>query len=242
MRVFVGHSTNEAAATDIAERSLATGARQFPFITERISRQSLGGAYTRPTEIRDGHLWDVLSSAAMSTDHAIARFFVPWLCGYSGWALFVDGDVLFRRPVEDLFALADDRYAVMCVQHPELSDTTTKKLGDRQQAYTRKNWSSVMLIHCGHVANTRLTLERCNTLPGRALHRFDWLMDDEIGALPPAWNYLVGVNPVIVDPAIAHFTLGTPDQRTYNEKYVDPALVAEWQAYAATPQGITALG
>jgi hypothetical protein len=40
------------------------------------------------------------------------------MCHYQGWALFVDGDVLLRADVADVFALADARYAVQVVQHP----------------------------------------------------------------------------------------------------------------------------
>jgi hypothetical protein len=34
-----------------------------------------------------------------------ARFLVPYLCGFSGVALFLDGDMTVRAPIEDLFAL-----------------------------------------------------------------------------------------------------------------------------------------
>ena len=49
-----------------------------------------------------------------------------------------------------------------------------------------------------------------NTLPGRDLHRFCWLEDEEIGELEPRWNWLVNVQPMPPMPAVAHFTLGGP--------------------------------
>lgn len=146
----------------------------------------------------------------MSTEHAISRFFVPYLCEYHGWALFVDGDILARADVRELFALADDRYALMCVQHPPLPAEGTKKDGAIQQSYPRKNWSSVVLWNCGHPAHQALTLDALNTWPGRDLHAFTWLRDEEIGALPPDWNYLVNVNALPPYVKIAHFTLGVP--------------------------------
>ena len=52
-----------------------------------------------------------------------------------------------------------------------------------------------------------------NTLPGRDLHRFCWLEDDEIGELPPEWNHLVGIDPdtKAARPALLHYTLGTAE-------------------------------
>lgn len=208
--VYVGFSPEEMVATRVAESSIherSCGAVSI----HRICRLSLYPHYTRPTESRSGTLWDVLSDAPMSTDHAIARFFVPWICGYQGWALFTDGDILCRRSVTDLFALADEQYAVMCVQHGELKDEGTKKDGAIQQWYPRKNQSSVMLINCGHPSNAALTLDVLNTWPGRDLHAFKWLRESEIGHLPATWNYLVNVNEPMQDPAIVHYTLGTPN-------------------------------
>jgi hypothetical protein len=91
-----------------------------------------------------------------------------------------------------------------------------------QVRYARKNWSSLMLINHAHPANERLTVEMVNTLPGRDLHRFCWLQDDEIGALPPAWNYLVGHTKGVCVPKLVHFTDGYPLMPGYeNATYAD---------------------
>lgn len=210
MKVFVGFSPEEMDATVVAEYSIRRSCRHRPDV-QRISRLTLGDVYRRPTQQTASGLWDVISDAPMSTDHAIARFFVPWLCNYSGWALFTDGDILCRRDLADLTPYMDERHAVVCVQHPTINTGDTKKDGAVQTSYPRKNWSSVMLWNCGHASNTFLSLQRLNKLTGRDLHSFSWLYDNEIGALPPEWNYLVNVtDPAPVDPAIVHFTLGYP--------------------------------
>jgi len=99
--------------------------------------------------------------------------------------------------------------------------------GQAQTKYARKNWSSMMLFNCDHPANKALTHELVNSVPGRDLHRFCWLTDDLIGALPPRCNVPIGEE-VNVDPAIAHFTLGTPDLPGYaHAPYAD-----EWHATA----------
>ena len=214
-RIYVGFSSNELVPTIIAERSLYLHAALSRYSVHRVGRQMLRQHYTRPTSIVNDRLFDEISQAPMSTDHAIARFFVPWLCDYQGWTLFTDGDILCRRAIDDLFAHADDRYAVMCVQHPPLLGEGYKKDDQVQIPYPRKNWSSVLLLNCGHPANRALSLDYLNRVPGRDLHAFNWLPDHEIGALPSEWNYLVGVSAVQPDPAIVHFTLGTPDLPDY---------------------------
>lgn len=213
--VYIGWSPEELIAATVAEESIRR-TMQTPtdayFLIRRLSRHTLGEAYTRVTIRKDQHRrWDVISQAPMSTDHAIARFFIPWLCDYRGYALFTDGDILCRENLWPLFAqaMADPGKAVWCVQHPPLLLEGFKKDGETQQRYTRKNWSSVMLFHCGHPANTALTLEMVNRIPGRDLHRFCWLQDSELGALDPKWNVLVNISDV-ANPGIVHFTEGVP--------------------------------
>lgn len=211
-RIYIGFDARESMACNTAVASIRRFAGSTPFDVHFLSMSFLCGQhlYYRPTVQRENHLWDVKSAAPMTTEHAIARFFVPLLRSFTGWALFMDGDVLVRRSLTELFALADPSYAVQCVQHPPMTSAIDKKDGQPQTLYTRKNWSSVMLFNCAHPGHHRLTIGDLNTLPGRDLHRFCWLEDSEIGALPPEWNYLVGVSDKLDDPAIVHYTLGVP--------------------------------
>ena len=234
-RVYVGYSADEAMASRVAEASLrahATMEHGFAWqniLFRRLSRFSIHNVYTRETERReDGRIYDVISNAPMSTDHAIARFFVPFLCDYAGWALFTDGDVLCRRSIHDLFAGADEHHAVQCVQHPPLLGEGLKKDDALQLSYPRKNWSSVMLFNCGHPANRVLDLATLNQWPGRDLHAFKWLKDTEIGALDPTWNYLVNIDPPQADPAMVHYTEGIPSLPGHE---TDP-FAREWFGYA----------
>lgn len=231
-RVFIGFDVDQMRASVVAEHSAGSTARWQP----DVRRLSLGemiarGLYTRPTihptNEKPGY-WDVISEAPMSTAHAISRFLVPAICDYNGWAMFADGDVLFRRDVRALFALANPDYAVQVVQHNYTPPETSKMEGQAQTRYARKNWSSVILWNCGHPANQSLTVDIVNRLPGRDLHRFCWLDDSLIGALPPEWNWLVGHSDPSIDPAIVHFTAGTCDMPGYEHvPYAD-----EWYAVA----------
>ncbi len=184
------------------------------------------GWYTRPTERRDGKIIDILSAradydGAMSTEHAIARFFTPKLAK-SGWALFCDADILWRSNVARLFEQLDGSKAVYCVQHDYAPAATIKMDGQAQTQYPKKNWSSVMAFQCGHPANNALTFDLLNNAPGRDLHAFCWLKDHEIGELDQSWNWLVGHSDPEIEPDAVHFTQGTPTMPGYeNVPYAD---------------------
>jgi hypothetical protein len=203
LKIYIGWDPSEDEACRIAAASI----RQHASIEVEIvplSMQTLGGMYTRKTVQKNGKLWDCISKSPMSTSHALARFWVPYLCDYQGTAVFMDGDVLIRRDIAQLFALADPRYPLQCVKHCYRPEELTKKNNDEQLAYHRKNWSSVILWNCEHSANRRLDLEMLNTHPGLYLHGFSWLHEDQIGELPGVWNHLVS------EPALVHFTEGLP--------------------------------
>ncbi len=209
--IHVGYDIREPLSYEVFRSSLERRSSQ-PLRIRPLMQRALRheGLYLREHVEKDGQTWDVVSGAPMSTEFAITRFLVPHLQG-SGWCLFGECDMLALADIAALFALADDRYAVMCVQHDYQSRGTFKKDGCAQVPYARKNWSSLMLINASHRANRRLTLDMVNTLPGRDLHRFCWLSDDEIGALPVEWNYLVGEAMPDVQPKILHYTNGTAE-------------------------------
>lgn len=150
-----------------------------------------------------------------STEFSFTRFLTPHLANYEGWAMFVDCDFLYLTDIKELRDLVDDKYAIMCVQHDYTPKETTKMDGAVQTVYPRKNWSSMVLYNCGHPKNKVLTPEIVNTQTGAFLHRFQWLEDDEIGAVPFVWNFLEGHNKVVENdpttfPKAIHYTRGGP--------------------------------
>lgn len=232
LTVFVGIDGREMAAVSVAVNSL----RRFvgdEVVIRTIDRPMLElmGLYRRPTRRDELQLWDEISGAPMATEFSIARFFIGQF-GFRGHALFVDADVMFRADPRELLALMPPEAALGCVQHDHRPEETVKMMGQAQTSYPRKNWSSVMLWNLDHTAHARLTLDRLNNLTGRELHRFQWLEDSEIVALPSAWNHLVGVDAPRPDARLAHFTLGTPDMppRAHDE-YAD-----EWRGVLTAPQ------
>lgn len=247
--VWIGFDDREAVSYAVARHSMRKmSAHPIPVHGIDLSTLVELGWYTRPTEWKPSAngpvLWDAISEAPMSTRFAISRFFVPHLAennygsfNAGGWALFVDSDIIVRHPLDDLFAFVerDPSKALFCVPHNYDPKSSEKKGGVPQArvndprypgTYNRKNWSSVMLFNLRHPSNRALTFELLNTVPGRDLHRFCWLQDDEIGYLDPRWNYLVGAeNGVCADPAIVHFTTGGP----WIPEYADVEYADEWR-------------
>jgi len=228
--VWVGWDPREAAAFAVAcETAKSYMTRPIPVYGLLLSDLIKSGLYKRQIEYRPSAadkpiMWDVVSDAPMSTEHACARFWVPMLAK-TGWAMFVDGDVLFRGNVARLFEELDPSKAVYCVQHKHEAAPGTKMDGQIQTAYSRKNWTSVMIWNVDHVANKALTIDVLNNTPGRDLHRLFWLDDSEIGELDQAWNVLVGYTDPNVSAKIAHFTSGTPDMPGFEaQQYAD-----EWR-------------
>jgi lipopolysaccharide biosynthesis glycosyltransferase len=138
------------------------------------------------------------------------RFLVPHLMGFSGWAIFIDGDMIVRDDITKLWDMCDPYKDVMVVKHNYKTRMPVKYLGSKNEDYPRKNWSSVILWNCSSFPNRQLTPEFIEKSTGAELHRFTWLDDSRIGELPIEWNWLpdeLGENP---DAKLLHYTLGTP--------------------------------
>lgn len=224
--IFIGFDPREVDAYAVARASIHRHeVRPYPIRPVHLQTLRASGLYTRPTEIRDGRLWDCISEAPCATEFSISRFLVPHLAG-AGWALFMDSDMLVRSKIGELFAQFDPTKAVMCVKHRHDPSEGVKMDGQAQTRYARKNWSSVMAFNCAHPSNAALTVEMVNSVPGRDLHAFCWLKDDEIGDLPVSWNWLAGHSDPEIEPDIVHFTEGVPSMPGYEDApYAD-----EWRA------------
>ena len=224
LTVVIGYDEREAEAFDVCRASLLRHA-SVPLHIVKLDQAALrrAGWYRREWRHVEGQRLDMGDLKPFSTDFSFSRFMTIPLNLYQGWALFCDGDFLFTQDIAKLFALADERYAVMCVQHDHDQAETKKMGGIVQSRYHRKNWSSLMLLNCGHPSNGVLTGWMVNNFAGQWLHAFNWLKDEEIGALPLEWNWLSGVSqPLPAVPAGIHFTLGLPTMTgCANSPYAD---------------------
>lgn len=253
--IYIGFDPRpaEAVAFAVTRRSVTKYLTQkIPVHGLVLARLIEQGLYTRKHEIRPSAIpqervmWDLVSDAPMSTEFANSRFLVPYLSrlaqrvefraigeresrfvqGSVGWSLFMDGDMLARANIARITEGIDTSKAAYCVKHRHEPPPGVKMDGQLQTSYPRKNWSSLMLLNGDHPSNKALTPELVNSLPGRDLHRFCWLKDDEIGELGVEWNWLVGHSDPNVDPKIVHFTDGPPSM----PEYANVAFADEWRA------------
>jgi hypothetical protein len=196
IHIFIGYDARQAVLYNVAHHSI-------------VQRSSLPVSIT---PIKLGHLRHVFDRprlSVQSTEFSFSRFLTPYLRNYEGWAIFMDCDVVVRADIAELWALRDERYAVQCVKHDHQPTSTVKFLGEQQTRYEKKNWTSVMLMNCARC--TALTPEYVNTASGLDLHQFKWLKsDDEIGALPRDWNFLVEYYKHDEAAKLVHYTEGGP--------------------------------
>lgn len=199
--VYVGFDPGESIAYDVCRHSILARTRTPVEVVPLVQ-----------AELRARKLYWRTGDPLASTEFTYTRFLVPALAGYTGWALYCDCDFLWLDDIRKLIALADDRYAVMCVHHDHRPTEAMKMDGRVQTLYPRKNWSSLILYNCGHPANAALTPEVVNRETGSFLHRFSWLDDEQIGPIPETWNWLEGwsTKPANGHPNVVHYTRGGP--------------------------------
>ncbi|MFN3643903.1 MAG: hypothetical protein ACK4TB_13400 [Gemmobacter sp.] len=199
LKVYIGWDSREDIAYQVCRQSILRHAAEAPAIYP-LRQQALRelGLYTRPPD-------------RAATEFSLTRFLVPYLAAHDGWSIFVDCDFLFTTDIAGVLALAEPGKAVHVVQHDYVPVQAVKMDGQVQTAYPRKNWSSFMLFDGRHPAVRALTPAVVNAATPAFLHRFQWLRDADIGALPLAWNFLEGEYPKPAEtPAAIHYTNGGP--------------------------------
>ena len=207
--IFIGYDPREAIAFHVCANSIIRHA-------------------TRPVSIIPVALnlfKDYQETHTDGSNHFIyTRFLVPHLMEYTGWAIFIDGDMVVRDDITKLWDLRNPYNDVLVVKHDYQTKMTEKYLGAKNENYPRKNWSSVILWNCNSFPNRKLTPEFVQKATGAELHRFTWIEDSRIGELPKEWNWLpdeYGPNP---DAKLLHYTLGTP---CFHD-FADTPQSAEW--------------
>lgn len=212
-RVFVGFDQREAISYHTFAQSLIQNS-SVPVSLIPMSLHALQSVYSE-------------THSDASNDFIYSRFLVPFLCGFDGAAVFVDGDMVIETDIKKLFDLFDSSKAVQVVQHSYKTKANVKYLGNKNEDYPRKNWSSMILWNCGHAAHRVLTPEFVAKQTGSFLHRFQWINDRDIGGLDTSWNWLAEEYPANESAYLVHYTLGTP----CFEDYRDCSQSDRWHAY-----------
>jgi lipopolysaccharide biosynthesis glycosyltransferase len=210
--VWVGYDEREAAAYTV-------------FCQSVIERASQPVAF-KPLAL---HLMKWFANHKDGTNNFItSRYMIPCLEDFSGWVRWADGDMVCRRDIAELWALRDERYAVMRVPHEYKTRHPRKYIGSPIENdnldYPKKNQSSVMLLNCGHPALRKLTPSYVVQATSQHLHRFEWLDPALIGDLPDTWNHLCLEQPLRDDAALVHFTCGIPGF----DHYTDSEHARDW--------------
>jgi hypothetical protein len=180
-----------------------------------VLQHSIHANASRPVQVVPLYKHQLPITRTGLTDFTFSRYLVPWLCDFTGTALFMDADMIVLGDINELFDWHANNYngdeppAVSCVmEQPEFE------------------WPSLMLFdnwQCKH-----LTPEYVNdptTSPG-SLSKWT----HEIGVLPSEWNVMV----LASDPdrpagpaKVLHFTEGLP---CFHETQHTPGAVAWHQA------------
>ncbi len=132
--VFIGFDPRETVAFNVLSHSIQARASQ-PVAIAPLMLGQLGSVLTRPRH------------PLQSSDFSFSRFLTPYLSGYRGWSIFMDCDMLMLDDIAKLWALRDERYAVMVIKHDHVPKEERKFLNEPQTKYEKKNWSSVMLFN-----------------------------------------------------------------------------------------------
>ena len=58
--------------------------------------------------------------------------------GYSGWAIFMDCDMLCSDDIKNLWDQRDEKFSIMCVKHKHSPKENIKFQGEIQSSYPKK--------------------------------------------------------------------------------------------------------
>lgn len=151
-----------------------------------------------------------------------SRFMVPHRCGYEGRAIFCDAsDMLLLADLVELDSYFDPRYAVQVVKHPDYVSRHEKKyvgteMESRQSNYSRKNWTSVMILNNEHPGWGAVDPQFIASASAGEMLELRFLSDKDIGELPKEWNVLVDEGQDHAGAKLLHWTAGIPGFKRYH--------------------------
>lgn len=200
LTVFTGYDAREAVGWHV--------------FTESMMRHASRSLAIRPLQRRHN------AAPQGSNDFTFSRFLIPYMMGWQGCAIFVDGcDMLCMADIAELEELRDPHMAVQVVKHDYETKHPLKYVGTPMESpngdYPRKNWASVMLVNCWNMGWRKVTPDTLWKMTPLELLQLRFLDNDRIGELPVTWNWLAdeyGENP---EAKLLHWTAGIPAIKGY---------------------------
>ena len=125
-KIYIGYDSKEPIASEICEFSL-----------NKNSSKPVKINHIKLNEVKNKNIYWRETDKLGSTEFTFSRFLVPFLQNYNGWALFCDSDFLWLEDVNELFSIADNKYAIMCVHH-DYKPKNTKKNYYHLNKFTRE--------------------------------------------------------------------------------------------------------
>lgn len=200
--VFIGYDPNETVAFHVCANSIIRNSSK-PVAIIPLALNLLSSLYTE--HHTDG-----------SNQFIYSRFLVPYLMNYTGWAIYIDGDMIVTGDIAELWDERRYDKDVLVVKHDYKTKHPIKYLGANNQDYPRKNWSSVIIWNCSSDTNKNLTPSFISNSTGAELHRFTWIKDQRIGEISTEWNWLVGEYDQNQNAKLYHYTVGIPAFSEYH--------------------------
>lgn len=199
LKIYIGWDPRETIAWQVLAHSIL-----------RRSTSTVNLIPLRQETLREEGVYRREKDELASTEFSLTRFLVPHLSNYEGYSLFLDCDMLCLEDISQLFSIGyrDPSKAVWVVQHDYVPCSSIKMDGQKQEAYSRKNWSSVMLFN--NAMCRTLTPRNITNLAPWQLHQFTWVNHELIGELPKEWNWLSGEYEPNAQASLLHYTLGGP--------------------------------
>lgn len=233
LKIFVGWDSREDVAYQVCKYSIESRS-SIPVEVIPLKQGELraAGIYNRPVD------------SLASTEFTFTRFFVPYLCNFSGNAVFCDCDFLWDCDAAEILDIfqhrfydVNDKLPIRVVRHNYEPKETDKMDGKKQYLYPKKNWSSMIMWNCEHPANMVLTPEFLNKAAGSTLHQFKWLTDNQIGGLEKKYNWLEGWyhEPQDGKPSIIHYTRGNVYFKDYQDVEYGDLWKTEFEKMTGTP-------
>ncbi len=171
LRVFIGYDPRQPVAYHVAAHSLA-------------SRSSI------PLAITPLVLKTLPITRRGLTEFTYSRFLAPYLCGYEGWSVFLDADMLVLGDIAEL------------MRHVYVRPPSSVHVVKHERKFEQ---ASLMVFENSRC--TEITPEYVDN-PSTPLMNFPWARGN-VGELPKEWNHLVGYDKP-KNAKLVHFTMGVP--------------------------------